>query len=80
MTTTFNRLKDLVLAQGIVCRIEVLPETNLIQDLHYRPSDVAELIRLVELEFGLTIPEEDSEGVIQLNQLTSYIYQQRLAQ
>jgi hypothetical protein len=69
----FTRLQSLVLAQGIVTRQALLPTTDLVQDLHYHPSDVAELIRMVESVGNVTIPEAEYNRLTRLEQFIPYL-------
>ncbi len=69
----FTRLQSLVLAQGIVTRQALGPATDLVQDLHYHPSDVAELIRMVESVGNVTIPETEYDHLTRLEQFIPYL-------
>ena len=69
----FNRLKALIIAQGIIAHIVILPETDLIEDLEYQPSDVAELLRMIQREFRINVAPEASTGLSRLNQITDLI-------
>ncbi|QNF34391.1 acyl carrier protein [Adhaeribacter swui] len=71
--TTFNQVKNLILAQGIVSRVAILPETDLVLDLNYKAADRAELFRMIQREFKINLEPEEFASFTQLNQITSYI-------
>ncbi len=54
----FSRLHFILLSQGIITRKEILPHTNIVEDLGYHSCDVAEFFRMVEADFKITLPEE----------------------
>jgi acyl carrier protein len=69
----FSRLHFILLSQGIITRKEILPQTNIIEDLGYQPCDVAEFFRLVEADFEITLPEEAYHEMIRLDELTQFL-------
>ena len=69
----FSRLQFILLSQGIISRKEILPQTNIIEDLGYHPCDVAEFFRMVEAEFKIILPEEAYYELIRLDQLTEFL-------
>ncbi len=71
--TTFNQVKDLILAQGIVSRVILLPETDLVLDLNYKPTDRAELFRMIQREFNVNLDPEEFTSLTRLEQITHYI-------
>ena len=56
---TYQRLKELILAQGIVTASAIHPNANLSHDLSYNLRDVAELTRMAEQHFGVQITLEE---------------------
>jgi len=56
---TYQCLKELVLAQGIVTASAIHPNADLSRDLTYSPGDVAELVRMAEQRFGVEISFEE---------------------
>lgn len=75
-TSLVVRLTSLILAQGIVSNITIDSGTNLIQDLHYKPFDIRELLVMMHKEFNLRqpIPREYAE-LSQIQHLIYYIQQ-----
>ncbi|PSR52181.1 hypothetical protein AHMF7605_00925 [Adhaeribacter arboris] len=75
--TLFNQVKDLILAQGIVSRVAILPETDLVLDLNYKPVDIAELIRMMQREFKTNLIPEEFTSLTRLDQIIHYIQKSR---
>lgn len=71
--TTFNQVKELILAQGIVSRVSILPGTDLVLDLNYKPTDVAELFHMIHRIFEINLNLEEITNYTRLNQITHYI-------
>ncbi len=69
----FNRLKALVLAQGIISHIVILPEMDLVEDLDYQPADIIDLFRMVEREFKIRIAPEGYTKLTRLDHIADYI-------
>ena len=63
----------MLLSQGIIRGKEILPQTDIIRDLHYHPCDVAEFFTMVESEFKITLPEEAYHELIRLDHLTQFL-------
>ncbi|QMU26871.1 acyl carrier protein [Adhaeribacter radiodurans] len=75
--TTFNQVKDLILAQGIVSRVAILLETDLVLDLNYKPVDRAELFRMIQREFKINLDPEEFTSLTRIEQITHYIQESR---
>lgn len=71
--TTFNQVKELILAQGIVSRVNILPETDIVLDLNYKPTDVAELFHMIHRLFNVQFNLEEITHYTRLDQITHYI-------
>jgi acyl carrier protein len=69
----FERVKDIVSEQMSVSRDQITPETSFINDLGADSLDTVELVMEFEDEFGLTIPEEDSEKIQTVGEAVKYI-------
>lgn len=54
---------------------EILPSSNLMQDLGADSLDLAELVMVIEDEFDIDIPDEDAEGLTTVNEVVEYITQ-----
>lgn len=52
---------------------KITPETNFVDDLHLDSLDIVELMMKMEDEFGVTIPEEDSEGLKRVKDVVDYL-------
>jgi acyl carrier protein len=54
---------------------EVVPEASFVGDLNADSLELVELIMALEDEFGLSIPEEDAEKIVTVQDALSYIQQ-----
>ncbi len=68
-----NQVKELILAQGIVSRVSILPETDLLLNLNYQPTAVAALFRMTEREFKINCDPTEFTTFTRLGQITQYI-------
>lgn len=73
MQITYQTLCQTILAQGIVNAQAVQADADFRQDLNYHPTDLDELIRLMQKELGITIPQEDCRELATISQLASYL-------
>lgn len=67
-----EKIKDMIAEQFSVDRDEVGAEMTF-KDMEADSLDIVELIMAVEEEFGLTIADEDVEGMTSVNDLVEYV-------
>ena len=73
MSTTYERLKKLVVEQLGVEEDEVKPEASFVDDLNADSLDLVELIMSLEEEFGTEISDEDAEKIRTVKDVVGYI-------
>ena len=73
MSTTYERLKKLVVEQLGVEEDEVKPEASFVDDLNADSLDLVELIMSLEEEFGTEISDEDAEKIRTVQDAVDYI-------
>jgi acyl carrier protein len=72
-TSTYDRLKAIVVEQLGVDEEDVTPEASFVDDLNADSLDLVELIMSLEEEFGLEISDEDAEKITSVGEAASYI-------
>jgi acyl carrier protein len=72
-TSTYDRLKAIVVEQLGVDEEDVTPEASFVDDLNADSLDLVELIMSLEEEFGLEISDEDAEKITTVGDAASYI-------
>ncbi|MDR7417029.1 MAG: acyl carrier protein [Armatimonadota bacterium] len=77
-TSTFERVKAIIVEQLGVNGEEVTEEASFVEDLGADSLDVVELVMALEEEFGIEIPDEEAEKIRTVGQAVQYI-EQRLA-
>lgn len=70
-----ERVKGIIVDQLGVDADEVTPEASFTEDLGADSLDVVELVMAFEEEFGIEIPDEDSEKIGKVGQAITYIEQ-----
>jgi acyl carrier protein len=73
VSTTYERLKKLVVEQLGVEEDEVKPEASFVDDLNADSLDLVELIMSLEEEFGTEISDEDAEKIRTVQDAVDYI-------
>ncbi len=78
MSTTFERIRKIVVEQLGVDEEEVVPAANFVDDLGADSLDLVELIMSLEEEFSsssqkVEIPDEDAEKIITVQDTIDYI-------
>ena len=75
--STFEKVRDIVVDQLGVEPDEVAIESTFIDDLGADSLDIVELIMAFEEEFGIEIPDEAAEKIKTVQDLVSYIDQNK---
>jgi acyl carrier protein len=73
VSTTYERLKKIVVEQLGVDEEDVKPEASFVDDLNADSLDLVELIMSLEEEFGTEISDEDAEKIRTVQDAVDYI-------
>ena len=73
MSDIESKVKDLISQQLEVSAERLKPEASFIDDLKADSLAVVELVLALEQEFGIEIPEEDTERIKTVGDAISYI-------
>ncbi len=63
MSTTFDKVKKIIVEQLGVNESEVTPEASITDDLGADSLDQVELVMAFETEFNIDIPDEEAEKI-----------------
>ncbi|MFN2527481.1 MAG: acyl carrier protein [Candidatus Baltobacteraceae bacterium] len=63
MSTTFDKVKKIIVEQLGVDEEEVTPEASITDDLGADSLDQVELVMAFETEFNIDIPDEEAEKI-----------------
>ncbi len=74
-TSTFEKVRDIVVEQLGVEADEVTIDSTFIDDLGADSLDIVELIMAFEEEFGIEIPDEAAEKIKTVQDVVNYIDQ-----
>jgi acyl carrier protein len=72
-SSTYDRLKKIVVEQLGVDEEDVKPESSFVDDLNADSLDLVELITSLEEEFGAEISDEDAEKIRTVQDAVDYI-------
>jgi acyl carrier protein len=72
-SSTYDRLKKIVVEQLGVDEEDVKPEASFVDDLNADSLDLVELIMSLEEEFGMEISDEDAERIQKVSDAVEYI-------
>lgn len=75
--STFEKVRDIVVEQLSVEADEVAIESTFIDDLGADSLDIVELIMAFEEEFGIEIPDEAAEKIKTVQDVVTYIDQNK---
>ena len=75
--STFEKVRDIVVEQLGVEADEVALESTFIDDLRADSLDIVELIMAFEEEFNIEIPDEAAEKIKSVQDVVSYIDQNK---
>ncbi len=73
MATVFERVKAKVASQLGIDEGGITPESSFIEDLGADSLDVVELVMGLEDEFGITIPDDQSEKIVTVGDAVAFI-------
>ncbi|HLH80640.1 MAG TPA: acyl carrier protein [Chthonomonas sp.] len=73
MSTTFDRVRKVLLERLDVTEEEIVPEASLVNDLKADSLDVVEIVLRLEDEFTIDIPDEDAEKIVTVQDIVDYI-------
>ena len=73
MSEISEKVKAIIVEKCGVSESEVTPEASFTQDLGLDSLDTVELIMGFEKEFGITIPDDQAEGIKTVNDAVAYI-------
>lgn len=68
-----ERVKDIIAEQLGVKKEEIKQESSFIDDLGADSLDTVELVMALEEEFGIEIPDEDTEKMTTVGEAVKYI-------
>ena len=72
MSSTFDRVKKVVVEQLEVSEDQVTPTASFVDDLGADSLDVVELVMGLEEEFDVEIPDEDAEKIATVGDAIAY--------
>ncbi len=75
MDDQYAKLKTMVADRLHVPEDQIAPESSFVEDLKADSLEVVELIMALEDEFGLSIPDEDAEQIVTVQDAVDYIQQ-----
>ena len=75
--STFDKVKEIVVEQLGVDEADVAMDSTFIDDLGADSLDIVELIMAFEEEFGIEIPDEAAEKIKTVQDVVSYIDQNK---
>ena len=73
MSEISEKVKAIIVEKCGVSESEVTPEASFTQDLGLDSLDTVELIMEFEKDFGITIPDDQAEGIKTVNDAVAYI-------
>ena len=70
----FDKIKELIVEQFMISNPDgITLATSFVDDLEADSLDIVELIMAVEEEFGITIEDQDVEGIKTIGDVVNYI-------
>ena len=67
--TEMTKVQDILIHQLGITREQVAPEARLMADLGADSLDMVEIAMKAEEEFGLTLPDEEAEKIVTVDDL-----------
>ncbi|PUD04851.1 acyl carrier protein [Helicobacter pylori] len=75
----FEDIQAVIAEQLNVDSAQVTPEAEFVKDLGADSLDVVELIMALEEKFGIEIPDEQAEKIVNVGDVVKYIEDNKLA-
>ena len=75
----YERVCDLIVKQLRINLDQVTPSASFIDDLGANSVDTVELLIVIEEEFGIDIPDEDAEKLVQVSDVIKYLTENNTA-
>ncbi|GAA7087229.1 acyl carrier protein [Helicobacter pylori] len=75
----FEDIQAVIAEQLNVDVAQVMPEAEFVKDLGADSLDVVELIMALEEKFGIEIPDEQAEKIVNVGDVVKYIEDNKLA-
>ncbi|GAA7573122.1 hypothetical protein MMM141_12700 [Helicobacter pylori] len=69
----FEQVRSIIAEQLNVDAAQVTPEAEFVKDLGVDSLDVVELIMALEEKFGIEIPDEQAEKIVNVGDVVKYI-------
>lgn len=69
----FAKVKEVIIDQLNVDEDDVVAEASFIDDLGADSLDIVELVMALEESFGISIPDEEAEGIKTVGDAVNYI-------
>lgn len=73
MSDIETKVKEIIAEQLSVPAEKIIPEAKFIDDLGADSLDLVELVMAFEEEFGIEVPDEDSEKLVTVQDAIQYI-------
>jgi len=73
MSTTEDRVAEIILEQLGITKEEIVPEASFIDDLGADSLDIVELVMAMEETFDIEIPDDDAEKIQTIGDAFSYV-------
>ena len=71
-----TRVQDILMHQLQISREQITPEARLMADLGADSLDMVEIAMKAEEEFGLTLPDEEAEKIVTVDDLCEAVGKQ----
>ncbi|CAX29472.1 Acyl carrier protein (ACP) [Helicobacter pylori B38] len=75
-TNLFETIRQLLLSSWKIDVSQVTPEAKFVKDLGVDSLDIVELIMALEERFGIEIPDEQAEKIVNVGDVMRYIEKQ----
>jgi len=69
----FDKVKEVIVDQLSVEEDDVVEEASFVDDLGADSLDIVELVMALEESFGVSIPDEEAEGIKTVGDAVAYI-------
>ena len=69
----FEQIADIIAKQLKAEADQITPETNIMEDLNADSLDIVELLMAIEEVSGVTVPDEDVQGLKTVQDIVDYV-------